>query len=273
VATDGCLRSDRHNTWLHRLIRRLVIPGADAIVGTSVGSLDLYLHYGATRDRYFNCWLCADNRRFAPFRDSKRKFDVLFSGQFIDRKLPFFFVDVVAEMQKSKSDVSALLLGDGPLAPMVRQRLSELGIRFEMRGFLKQEDLPQAYASARLLLFPSKLDAYGVIANEALAVGTPVIANGEPGAVGEVILDGRTGYVIRLDPALWAQAALSLLADRQLYQRMSDAGFAHVQTYTYEAAADGLRQAFVHAMGSAKHRPIVTAAQGRGRQSTSNVQS
>jgi len=248
VGTDGCLRADRHNTWLHPAVRRLVIPSADAVVGTSVGSRDLFVRYGARSEQYFNCWLCADNERFAPFRHQERQFDVLFSGQFIDRKLPHFFVDVIGEMQKTKPDVSALLIGNGPLAGEVRQRLSALGVRYDMRGFLAQEELPRAYASARLLLFPSKLDAYGVVANEALAVGTPVIANEEPGAVGEVILDGRTGYVLPLDAAAWAQTAVRLLSDVELYRRISDAGFLHVQSYTYEAAADGLRRAFEYAM-------------------------
>jgi glycosyltransferase involved in cell wall biosynthesis len=248
VATDGCLRSDRYNTPLHRWVRRLVVPSADAVVGTSVGSRDLFLHYGASAEQYFNCWLCADNERFAPFRHHKREFDVAFSGQFIDRKLPHFFVDVVREMQKRKPDVSALLIGDGPLAGEVRGRLTALGVRFAMPGFLGRDELPQAYASARLLLFPTKLDAYGVVANEALAVGTPVIANDEAGAVGEVILDGRTGYVLPLEATEWAAAAVRLLEDVELYRTMSDAGFRHIQRYTYEDAAEGLRRAFAHAI-------------------------
>jgi glycosyltransferase involved in cell wall biosynthesis len=250
VATDGCLRSDRQNTWLHPYVRRLVIPTADAVVGTSIGSRDMFLQYGAIKDQYFDCWLCADNERFAPFRRQERSFDVLFAGQLIDRKLPFFFVDVLDEMRKIKPDVSAVLLGDGPLASEVRRRLSVLGIRHEMRGFLPREELPRAYASAKLLLFPTRLDAYGVVANEALAVGTPVISNDEPGAVGEVILDGQTGYVLPLDPAIWATTALRLLGDAELYRRMSDAGFAHVQRYNHDTAAEGLRRAFEFAMRS-----------------------
>jgi len=248
IATDGCLKSDRKNSLLHPLVRKLVIPTAVAAVGTSKGSLDLFDAYGTFEGRYFNCYLCADNDRFAPYRNNQREYDMMFSGQFIDRKLPHFFVDVIAEMKKQKPDVSALLLGDGVLRAGVIGRLKSLGIRFKSPGFLRPDELPLAYSSARILLFPTKLDAYGVVANEALAVGTPVIANDEPGAVGEVILDGITGLVLPLDAKLWADHALRLLSQPKLYREMSHTGFDHVQRYTYRAAAEGLEDAFEYAL-------------------------
>jgi glycosyltransferase involved in cell wall biosynthesis len=248
LGTDGCLRSDQHNTPFHTLVRRAIVPTADAYVGTSRNSRDLFVKYGAKPEQYFNCWLFADNARFAPYRDHPREYDLMFSGQFIERKLPHFFVDVVERLRDVKRDVSALLIGDGPLRRSVVDRLDRLGVRYSAPGFLGRAELPRAYASARLLLFPTKLDAYGVVANEALAVGTPVIANEEPGAVGELVLDGRTGLVLPLDARRWAEAALRLLQDSEFYRSLADAGFAHVQQYTDRTAADGLRQAFEYAV-------------------------
>lgn len=100
VATDGCLKSDRKNSPLHPLVRKLVIPTAAAAVGTSGGSLDLFNRYADFRGRYFACQLCADNVRYAVYRDAPRSFDLMFAGQFIPRKLPHFFVDVIAELRK-----------------------------------------------------------------------------------------------------------------------------------------------------------------------------
>jgi len=244
VATDGCLKSDRKNTPFHFLLRKAIIPTAVAAVGTSKGSLDLFNLYADFTQRYFNCYLCADNARFAPFRQQPREYDVMFAGQFIERKLPHFFVDVVTEMKKIKPDVSAVLLGDGPQRQEVTSRLDALGIRYRYAGFLPREELPLVYASARVLLFPTLLDAYGVVANEALAVGTPVICNDEPGAAGEVVLNGVTGYVLPLDAKVWAERAIELLTHPERYRQISDAGFAHVQKYTFEAAAQGLKHAF-----------------------------
>lgn len=248
VATDGCLKSDRKNSPLHPFIRRAVIPTAVAAIGTSRGSLDLFNRYADFDGRYFNCYLCADNARFAPFRNHPREYDVMFAGQFIDRKMPHFFVDVVAEMLKSKPDVSAVMLGDGPLREEVLARLDGLGVRYRYAGFVPMDEVPSVYGSARLFLFPSKLDAYGVVANEALAVGTPVISNDEPGAAGEVILHDQTGYILPLNPKIWAEYALRLLRTKELYRRISDAGFAHVQKYTFRAAAEGLKQSFEYAL-------------------------
>lgn len=248
VATDGCLKSDRHNSFLHPYVRRMLIPGAVAAVGTSRGSLDLFNQYADFNGRYFDCYLCADNATFAPFFNQPRRYDLMFAGQFIDRKMPHFFVDVVAEIHKSKPDISVVLLGDGPLRRDVVARLDGLGIAYRYAGFVPMDEVASVYGSARLFLFPSKLDAYGVVANEALAAGTPVISNDEPGAAGEVVLHGRTGYVLPLDAATWARYALRLLNDPPLHRQFAEAGFAHVQKYTFLAAAENLKQAFEYAL-------------------------
>jgi glycosyltransferase involved in cell wall biosynthesis len=247
VATDGSLRADR-NTPFHVLLRKAIIPTAAAAVGTCKGSLDLFNLYADFTNRYFNCYLCADNAGFAMFRQQPREFDLMFAGQFIPRKMPHFFVDVVGELKKIKPDVSVVLMGDGPQRLEVLARLEALGVRYRYVGFVPMKEVPSVYASARLFLFPTQQDAYGVVANEALAVGTPVISNDEPGAVGEVILDGKTGYVLPLDPKVWAEQALRLLSQPDLYEQVSEAGFRHVQKYTYEAAATGLIDSFDYSL-------------------------
>ncbi|HLQ23486.1 MAG TPA: glycosyltransferase [Gemmatimonadales bacterium] len=248
VGTDGCLRSDRFNTAAHRWVRRRVFPTADACVGTSANSRDLFHYWGQPNEACFDCWLVADTEKFAPYRDQPREYDLLFSGQFIERKLPHFFVDVIERLRREKPDVSALLIGDGPLRAGVLERLDALGVRYSAPGFLGRDAIPAAYGSAKIFLFPTKLDAYGVVANEALAVGLPILANEEPGAVGEVILDGETGFVLPLEADAWARAAGRLLSDDQLYRRLSNRGIALIQRYTPEAAAEGLVAAFRYAL-------------------------
>ena len=223
--------------------------------------------YGDFEDRYFNCYLCADNARYALYRKAPRAFDVMFAGQFISRKLPHFFVDVVAEIAKVRPEVSAVLMGDGPERGAVLRRLDNLRVRYQYLGFVPNDLVPSTYASARVFLFPSTLDAYGVVANEALAVGTPVICNDEPGAAGEVVLHERTGYVVPLDAKAWAEKILRLLADRELYTRMSDAGFEHIQKYSFRSAARGLEAAFEYAVShrqsASQARRVKPAPSGR----------
>lgn len=248
VGTDGCLRSDRFNTPLHTWVRKLVIPTAHAAIGTSANSRDLFVRFGLPPEAYFNCWLVTETERFAAARGRPKEYDLLFSGQFIDRKLPHFFVDVVERVRERAPDVSVLLLGGGPLLAEVRRRLDGLGVRYAAPGFLGREQLPGAYASARILLYPTRLDAYGVITHEALAAGLPVVTNDEPGAVGEAVLDGETGFVRPLDPGVWAETVLGLLHNPRLFARIVDRGAEHVQRYTPANAAEGVRRALEYAM-------------------------
>jgi len=90
--------------------------------------------------------------------------------------------------------------GDGNTAPefIEFQRLSsELGLndRIVFAGRLEQDELPQYYSAADLLAVPSYHESFGLVALEALACGTPVVAT-EVGAMDSVICEGKTGCVV-----------------------------------------------------------------------------
>ena len=71
-------------------------------------------------------------------------------------------------------------------------------------GFAKQEELPRLYKSAKLFLFPTKADVWGVVANEACAAGLPVMITPYAGAAGELIIDEKNGFIRELDADAWA---------------------------------------------------------------------
>jgi len=62
-------------------------------------------------------------------------------------------------------------------------------------GRLEQDELPQYYSAADLLAVPSYHESFGLVALEALACGTPVVAT-EVGAMDSVICEGKTGCVV-----------------------------------------------------------------------------
>src|SRR5947209_7444478 len=88
-------------------------------------------------------------------------------------------------------------------------------------GFAKQNELPALYRSARLFLFPTHADVWGVVANEACAAGLPVIVSPHAGVAGELVLDGENGFVCALDVKLWTERAASLLTNQETWTRFS----------------------------------------------------
>lgn len=247
--TDGTVLSEAGLSWKHRLIRRLVFAGSHAFIAASRSGMALYKSYGVSTKKIFQSHLCADNARFFEVANNDdRPYDVLFSGRFHEGKLPLFFAEVCKELLQRHGRCKALLMGDGPLQEQVQQALASAGVEFDFAGFVQQRDLPAYYSRAKILLFPTRGDTWGVVANEAMAAGTPVITTPYAGVAGELVVDGETGFIREPNVEEWVQAAMQLLKDDSLRRQYAAAGLAKVSVYHYQAAADGIEAACRHAL-------------------------
>lgn len=247
--TDGWRKSEASLSFLHRWVRRLVLKRSVAFIGASTRSLELFQDYGARRDQCFQSHLCCNNESFlrphGGFTD--RPYDLMFSGQFIDLKMPYFFCEVARLVKEQRGAVRVLMLGDGPLRQKILQKLIELGIDHECPGYLSQEDLPERYARAKLFLFPTRQECWGVVVNEACAAGTPVVTCDNSAVDGELVQDGINGRVLPLEARQWADAAMDLLDNESLWSAYSQASRARVGPYTYQNAGKGIVEAIHHA--------------------------
>jgi len=141
------------------------------------------------------------------------------------------------------------VIGDGPLAAEV-----EATPHARLLGPLPRERLPVAYAAADLLVLPSIptprfREPWGLVCNEALHQGTPVVATTAVGAVaGGLIRDGETGLVVAPGDAPALAAAIQrLLDDPALRTRLGAAGRAALAGHTYVAMADAFGVALARA--------------------------
>ncbi len=121
-------------------------------------------------------------------------------------------------------------------------------------GALPRAELPVAYRAAELTVVPSIPTArfkepWGLVCNEAMSQGRPVVATTAVGAVaGGLVRDGETGVVVAPgDPVALADAVNRLLADAPLRARLGSAARRAVAPYTYEAMADGIGRALAAA--------------------------
>jgi glycosyltransferase involved in cell wall biosynthesis len=142
-----------------------------------------------------------------------------------------------------------VVVGDGPLASAVATTPSA-----RLLGPLARERLPVAYAAADALVLPSIptprfREPWGLVCNEALHQGTPVIATTAVGAVaGGLVRDRETGLVVPPgDPRALAAAIERLLADPALRARLGAAGRAALAGHTYAAMADAFGVALARA--------------------------
>jgi glycosyltransferase involved in cell wall biosynthesis len=141
------------------------------------------------------------------------------------------------------------VIGDGPLAGEV-----EATPNAHLLGPLPRQRLPIAYAAADLLVLPSIptsrfREPWGLVCNEALHQGTPVVATTAVGAVaGGLIRDGDTGLVVPPgDAQALARAIERLLQHPALRTRLGQAGRAALAGHTYAAMADAFGVALARA--------------------------
>ena len=172
---------------------------------------------------------------------------VIYGGRLVAEK----GVAVIAEAwPRVRTDAILVVVGDGPLSGLVDSlpRTRSLGV-------LERDALPLAYRAASMALLPSIptprfTEPWGLVCNEAMHQGRPMIATTAVGAVaGGLVRDGENGVVIRPgDPAVLAEAIDMLLADGPLRERLGVAAQAAVAPYTYEAMAAAFSRALATAI-------------------------
>ncbi len=130
-----------------------------------------------------------------------------------------------------REDLSLVIIGGGPgagadkvnaeLARLERLR-AELGIEdlVTFRGAQEQDTLAYYYSAAEMVVMPSHYESFGMVALEAMACGTPVIAS-RVGGLAYNIQDGQTGYLVpERDAEALAARIVQLLNDGDLRQRL-----------------------------------------------------
>ena len=261
---DTWMGRDRGINVSQKLARRVVYTAfGDAYVGTSRQALALFAHYNHSLrpEQQFLSHLVADNALFNARLDSlhlERRFDVMFSGRIVPVKNPEFFAKVCAGVKARLGRCRVLIIGDGDevLKAGMRSIFEEYGVEYEFAGFIPHRRLPDYYAQSKLLLLPTSGDCWGVVINEAMLAGTPVITTDMTAAAGELVLDGRNGSVLPLDAEAWTQAVVEMLSNGKKWERLSESARSSVQEFNFDRAAAGILAAFHYLEAQPGRTPI-----------------
>ena len=215
-----------------------------------------FLRYGMPETRLFPARYCVDNAYFrrraeelAPRRDELRaRFGIeddvpviLFAAKLIPKKAPLVLVEAFRRLRE-RVPCALLLVGEGELRPEVE---AAAGPDVHLAGFLNQSELPEAYAAADIFCLPSVLhETWGLVVNEALNFGLPVVVSDKVGCAADLVRPGRNGYVVPAgDPAALAGALEELVRDESLRRELGGRGRELVSEYSIEACADGIEAA------------------------------
>jgi D-inositol-3-phosphate glycosyltransferase len=107
-----------------------------------------------------------------------------------------------------------------------------------------QDTLPYYYSAADVLVMPSHYESFGMVALEAMACGTPVVAS-QVGGLAYLVRDGETGFTIPSDePETLCEKLSWLLNDPELHARMSGQAAEYAKDYAWEKIASQIVDAY-----------------------------
>lgn len=265
----------KERSFLKRLRNRLLLPplvraaGSVVIIGSS--SREFWLKQGTPRRKMFlspysvdsGCWRKKADT-FSPHRDKIRKSLGLSSEICIIsvarlEKVKGFATLLEAASSLSKSGLSGrfkiLLVGSGSQENVLRKMTRSLDlsgvIRFE--GFRQQEELGRYYTAADVFVLPSKDEPWGLVTNEAMHFGLPIVASEAVVSGRDLVKNSISGFVVpKNSPQALASALGKLITDSAFRARAGEESLRIISAWNMENSVDGLWRAILHALG--RHR-------------------
>src|SRR5213594_1686483 len=292
IVMSESARRDEPRTWWKEIIKRRIVKLYSAALVGGQRHVEYLVELGVPQERIFTGYDVVDNDYFAQraieIRDShlrrgyggqaafeiRKKYGLpenyfLASARFIEKKNLTRLIRAYAEYRDRLKGTGVtdpgynrgapwdlVLLGDGPLRETLNAQLSTLNLHSHVHlpGFKQYDELPVYYALANAFVHASKTEQWGLVVNEAIASGLPVIVSERCGCVPELV----NGNGFTFDPTNENELAarmlkMTTLADDER-RRLADSSYCIAANFSPERFGEGLESASRVAMELAPRR-------------------
>lgn len=234
-----------------------------AFVAAGTSSRDYLIAMGAPSDRVFIAPNAVDMEFYAAIACSARQDAAavrarhglpsryfLCAGRLVPEKGIFDLLAAYAKLEAGeRSQIGLVFAGDGAARAQLEERAAAINAGYvRIRGFVHREELAELYALAEALVFPTHSDPWGLVVNEAMACGLPIIASEVAGCVPDLVANAENGFIVPSgNVEELARALRSLLSNPALAQEMGESSALRIQAFTPEACANGFARAVAFA--------------------------
>jgi glycosyltransferase involved in cell wall biosynthesis len=272
VMSESSYRDHDRVWWREASKRRLVRCFGAGLVGGTLHR-DYLERLGMSRDRIFFGYDVVDNAHFASGAARARRNEatrraalelperyVLASSRFVPKKnLPRLIEAFGQYRQAAPEDAwDLVLLGDGPERSAVVDAIEEHGVEksVHLPGFKQYDELPAYYGLAGAFVHASTREEWGLVVNEAMAAGLPVLVSERCGCAPDLVVEGETGYTFDPHDTRALTDHLYEMA-HGTYNRddMGEASAEHIEAWVPEAFGRGLKQAVDAALADGPPAP------------------
>lgn len=245
---DGGFAKD--GAGLKEKIKHHFIKGARAYFSTGSSTDEYYTTYGADPKRIYRYPFSsvlnkdilprpvnADEKGIIRKRLGISEEKVILAvGQFIPRK---GFDVLIRAARGLTGDVGIYFVGGVPTDEYLRM-CDEFGLsNIHFVGYKEKPQLSEYYKAADLFVLPTREDIWGLVIEEAMAQGLPVISTDRCGAALELVCDGENGFVVPVEnETALAQCIMKVLENDDLRHAMCENNLRDIRAYTIETMAE-----------------------------------
>jgi len=220
-----------HSRGVKSIVKRILLAPicflSDAIFAIGDEAITSYRYHGYNKD-ICRVHYAINNEKFLGFNNvslrnklkNDGKFIFLTSGSLINRKGIDLAINAYLALDDHQRTLAELwIIGDGPeKQSLMDLAKSDLGVKFF--GFVQPDLVSKYFSLATAFIFPTRYDGWGVVLNEAIAFGLPIIVS-DAAVSSELICDGINGYVCKSDCLLdYITAMRILLSDPNIVHAM-----------------------------------------------------
>lgn len=208
ISSDGGMK--RADSGIKHAVKEHFIGAASAWLSTGRVTTEYLCWYGAKQDRTYvypftsinskdilECLLTTEQKKIIKNNLGIVEDEMILSvGQFIPRKGYDLLLNACEKIPKT---IGVYIVGGEPTEEYlsIQRELNLTNVHFE--GFKRKNDLAEYYKAADLFVLPTREDIWGLVINEAMAYGLPVVTTDKCVAGVEMIRDGENGYIVPVD--------------------------------------------------------------------------
>jgi glycosyltransferase involved in cell wall biosynthesis len=265
--SESNITDTRRNFWWVEAAKRNFIRSCQGYIVPGSSAAAYLKTFKVPEDKIFVAPNAVDTERFARAAETagqdpglRRRLGlppryVLFVGRLVRAKGVFDLLAAYATLpEEIREAVSLVFAGDGPERQELARRSREIEPgRVVFTGFLQRDDLPAVYALGEAFVLPTHSDPWGLVVNEAMACGLPVVATRAAGCAADLVRDGENGYVVgEANGEELAQAMIRILTAAELRDRMGQRSRALSKSFTPEAWVQGAVRAVAGCDGESR---------------------
>jgi glycosyltransferase involved in cell wall biosynthesis len=259
--TDASRIEPRDDSKLKLAIKKILWPAVFSLAGqvltASSAGRDMMLSLGfrpekvsMTLDTVDNDWWLAqansvdrdETRKSLGFAPQEKI--ILFCAKLQPWKCPMDLLDAFA--LAAIPEAKLVFAGDGAQRAELENEAARRKISGRVRflGFVNQSQLPSLYKAADVMVIPSRYEPFGLVVNEAMLCGCPVIASDRVGAVRDLVTHTETGYVYPCGVTdILASLLQTALSDPTRLESIRQKALQRISMWTPQASADALVEA------------------------------